>query len=287
MANIVVFPDQRSFEAGFEALGTCAIPRETLATPAFCRGLIASAVVTIGNINSVTGVLSERGIAVSGALPFYPFKKAVPEAPPPEARWAEVIGGIRMASVKPSGTDPLRLRVEVQPTKPLDSLIPVMARLIRGGAYHPAIPVLAFEEEHRLLCFSPGSMVIERANDLLDIWIMVRTSVDFICMAWDRRLSLKPETQPRQGIGAIEIFKHLPATNCGECGAATCMEFATGLLTGRSQVGWCQPLSEETGSTRRESLIWLLRAIGLESGQEGRIVPAPRPGQGSNSHTLE
>jgi ArsR family metal-binding transcriptional regulator len=268
MANIIVFPDQASFEAGHGVFGDSAIKCDVLETPLFCRDLMAPALVTIGNIKTVAGTLSQRGISVSGILPFYPFKKAVPEAAPPDPRWREIIGGIRVGSVKPSITDSLKLKVELLPGKALADLIPVMARLIRGGAHHPAGPVLAFEEEHRLLCFSPESIVILRTDDLLDIWITLRTTVDFICSAWDYRLSIEPERRPRHGIGAIEIFKHLPGTNCGKCGAMRCMEFATGLLTGRSQVDWCLPLAEDAGLERREALLWLLRAIGLDWGAQ-------------------
>ena len=266
MATILVFPDHGSFEAGHDALEACAIPCEILQTPDFCRGLIAPALIIVGNVRTAIEGILHRRIPVSGVLPYYPFKKGIPEAPPPDPRWSEIIGSLRVEAVKPSITDPMRLRAEILPAKPLGALIPIMARLVKGGAYSPKVPVLALEEGHRLICFSPASIAILRADDLLDIWILVRTTADFICTAWHRRLSVKPETHPRQGIGATEIYRHLPATDCGACGAMTCMEFATGLLTGRSRVEWCRPLNEETGSEKREALFWLLRAIGLELG---------------------
>jgi ArsR family metal-binding transcriptional regulator len=269
MANIIIFPDQASFEAGHEVFADSSIKCDVLETPSFCRDLMAPALVTIGNIKMVSASLSHSEISVSGILPFYPFKKAVPNAAPPDPRWREIIGGIRIHSVKPSITDSLKLQMELLPDKALGDLIPIMARLIRGGAYHPAVPVLAFEEEHRLLCFSPQSIVVLRTYDLLDIWIILRTIVDFLCSAWDYRSSIEPEKKPRHGIGAVEIFRHLPGTNCGKCGAKRCMEFATGLLTGRSQVDWCLPLAENTGLERREALLWLLKAIGLDWGTQG------------------
>jgi ArsR family metal-binding transcriptional regulator len=145
----------------------------------------------------------------------------------------------------------------------LDFLIPFMARFIRGGAFHPDGPVLAFEEEHKLISFWSDRIVICRADDLLDAWILVRTAIELVMQAWRRKDTILPEEKARLGIGAIEIFRRLPATNCGLCGHKGCMEFSMLLLTGRSRLEECKPAHEK--SDHRKSLEWLMRAIGLIS----------------------
>jgi ArsR family metal-binding transcriptional regulator len=141
-----------------------------------------------------------------------------------------------------------------------------MARLIRGGAYRPDPPVLAIEEEHRLVAISPKEIVISRAKDLMDMWIILRTTVELFITAWEHRSSLEPEREPRIGIGAIEVFKRLPATNCGMCNNYSCMEFAAGLIAGRCRIEQCTPLYNGGDSRYLESLNWLMRAIGLAPG---------------------
>jgi len=44
----------------------------------------------------------------------------------------------------------------------------------------------------------------------------------------------------------LTVFKYLPQTNCGECGEATCMAFASKLLDRKASVEECPPLVRET-----------------------------------------
>jgi len=263
MANLVTFPDQSAFERALGLLMKAGLMLEVLRTPTFCAGLMPPAIIATDTAPKLAAGLDAAGIPFSGVLPYSPIKKDIPEACPPDPLWRKILGDLRITLVRPSFSDPLRLRVEAVPEKDLGPLIPLMARMIRGGAYCPDVPVLAFEEDHRLLAFSAESFVISRADHLLDAQIMLRCAIDLICAAWQSRSFLKPDESPRQGIGATEIFKRLPATNCGQCGHSNCMEFARCVFTGRTAVERCLPLAEAGYEAHRESLLWLLHAIGL------------------------
>jgi ArsR family metal-binding transcriptional regulator len=270
MAHVLVFPNQHSFDLAFQVVGTVNFGLAALEPPEFCRGLAPPSIVVSGGAKGFWDELQARRIPVSGMVAYQVFGKEVPEAPPPDGRWREILGDLTITTVRPSLTDPLKLRIEIALSKNLGSIIPIMARLIRGGAYRSEGPILAFEEEHRLICMSPDRLVFSRIDDLLDMWIMLRCTVDLVVAAWERRLSLKPDSGSRQGVGAIEIFKRLPATNCQRCNNPNCMEFATGLLTGRCTVDQCAPLMEAQPQYL-ESLLWLMRAIGLNAyKQEGQ-----------------
>lgn len=274
MAYIIVFPDHDSFERGTEVLAAVQTPFAPIDIPGFCEGMVAPAVRVSGAVHEIAQELLSQGVTISGVLPYRPFLRDLPVGGPPDPMWRTVLGSLNLVSVRPSITDPLKLRLEVIPEKSLTSLIPFMARLIRGGAYRYEVPVLVFEEEHRLLAVSATGIVICRADDLLDGWIMLRCMVELILSAWDHRHRLHPETEPRNGIGAIEMFKRLPGTNCGKCPYGNCMEFAMMLFRGKCRMEQCARLLEEDGATRRESLHWLLRAIGLAP--QERPVPLTR-----------
>jgi ArsR family metal-binding transcriptional regulator len=267
MANVVIFPNQTAFELGARLAGIERCGVEAVAPPEFCRGLIPPCIAISGGSQAFQNALRDHRVPIAGMLELKRFTKDIPEGAPPDGRWKEIVGDLLLSRVRPSLTDSLRLRVELISAKDLAPIIPIMARLIRGGAYHPEGPILAFEEEHRLICLSSNRMVFSRVDDLLDMWIMVRCMIDLIIAAWDRRFSLRPETSPRLGIGAIEIYKRLPATNCARCDNPNCMEFAMGLLTGRCKVDQCLPL-EEGDPRYRASLLWLMGAIGLTACQD-------------------
>lgn len=263
MAVALVFPDQKTQDGAMLVLEEADIPFEILAVPRFCKGLASPCIVASGTARRIKEALRLEAIPISGIVPYFPFKKDIPEADPPDPLWRNVLGGLQVASIRRSLSDPLRLRVEILLRNNIAHLIPIMARMIRGGAFRPDMPVLAFEEDHRLLFLYGGSVVISRADDLLDFWIMLRSCVDLICSAEQLRGALKPETTPRQGIGATEIFKRLPATNCGLCGYAGCMEFAMCLLTARCKAERCLPMLEDEYAPHRESLACLMNAIGF------------------------
>ncbi|MEI8181433.1 MAG: (Fe-S)-binding protein [Desulfomonile sp.] len=268
MASVVVLPDQDSFDLALSVLRNSGSYLQTLPVPEFCHGLTLSAILTAGSLTSVLATLNHFGITISGAIPFRPFKRDIPQAGPPEGKWEHILGGLRLDMVRVSISDPMRLRIELSSSKPFGYLIPIIARMIRGGAYRPEVPVLIFEEKHRLVALSSQTIVISRADDFLDFWLLLRCSVDLICSAWERRLSIEPDRQPRQGIGATEIFKRLPGTDCGKCGGTSCMEFAVSLLTRKSSIDQCVPLAEPQMARYRESLGWLMWTIGLNCQSE-------------------
>ena len=209
--------------------------------------------------------LTSNGVEISGSIPYKPFDRETPQAPPPDTEWREIVGAIRMKEVRLSLTDPLRLRVEVTPEMSLGELIPIMARMIRGGAYQPDMQVLAFEEDYRLIAFSANALVISRALDLLDVWIMIRCAIDLICRAWENRNTVEPDRAPRHGIGAVEIFRRLPGSNCGRCRHGGCMEFATQVFAGRRRIEECLPLLDKENERYLESVRWLCGVIGFPS----------------------
>jgi ArsR family metal-binding transcriptional regulator len=263
MAEMIIFPDRDSFEGALRLSGAMGIHMDPVEIPTFCRGIASPCVVTTGGLKRVVHDLESRGIRITGAIPYRPFKREIPQASPPDSHWHDIVGGIRIHKVEPSFTDPQRLRIEATPGNDLRDLIPLMARLIRGGAYRPQARMLALEEEHRLVVFQSDSFVISRADDLLDAWIMLRCGVDLICSAWNKRNFMEPDRDPRHGIGAIEIFRRLPGDNCGQCRCGNCMEFAQEVFTGRRSVIECGPLLEQKNSPYLESMQWLGNVIGI------------------------
>jgi ArsR family metal-binding transcriptional regulator len=264
MAQVIIFPDQASFESSLKFVESVGTNAAVVQPPEFCVGLVAPTIVLTGGPKSLADELRRGGVTFSGVLPYYPYSREIPKGAPPASQWRQVLGSITMQSVQPSLTDPIRLRVDIVPQKSLAPTIPFMAKLIRGGSYRFDVPVLAFEEEHRLLAISGNRFVICRADDLLDAWVMLRSFVDLAISAWDLRSKIEPEKERRQGIGAIEIFKRLPSTDCGRCGKQNCMEFASGLFTGKFRIDQCPPLMEDGWRVRRESVRWLMRTIGLD-----------------------
>ncbi len=50
------------------------------------------------------------------------------------------------------------------------------------------------------------------------------------------------------GLTGLEIYKHLPKTNCKDCGLPTCLAFAMALASGKGSLDSCPHVTEETKS---------------------------------------
>lgn len=260
---MVVFPNQSAFDHGTAALSTAGAAIRTLAPPVFAEGILPPALMVSGPVSSCREALETSGATFSGIIPYHPLRREVSGAHRAHPVWKEAVGTLEIESVVPSESDPARFRVSARTYRSLDPIIPYMARVIRGGAYRPEVPLLAFEEDHRLVVFGDCEIVICRADDILDIWVMIRTAVDLINTVWTRRDALEPENRPRQGIGAMEIYKRLPAHDCKQCNTDGCMEYARSVLLGTRNLDQCPPLTERKHAARRKSLRRLLRIMGV------------------------
>jgi ArsR family metal-binding transcriptional regulator len=263
MAHVILFPDQLAQQQAWGVFLACGCVGELVDAPVFCCEFLPRFILLTAGFDRFVEAVKDQQIQLAGIVRYRPPCVECPEASAPDPQWRAIFGNIRAESVSPSITDPGKLRITISVEKNLGTLIPYAARLIRGGSYRPDVPILAFEEEHRLIVISPGEIVISRADDLMDFWIMLRTTVDFICEAHRYRFTVQQETAPRMGIGATEIFRRLPGTNCGRCGGQSCMEFAGGLMTGRRALADCEPLFEETDPRYLVSINWLLHVLGI------------------------
>ncbi len=262
MARILLFPDESDFNYAVPKLEAALEDIEVLAPPAFCEGLVSPCVLIPHWKKTDSDLLQLQEIQYVGNIDHKEFGREIPAVGPPDPRVFAALGWMRLKYAGASVSDPHRYRFEFTCAKDLRALIPVMARLISGGAFSPDTPALAIEEGHRLIVVNGRRITISRVDDLLDMWIMVRTTVDFITLANERYQELKPETKPRRGLGASEIYKRLPATDCGQCGKEGCMDFATELLMGRVSLDDCAPLNSEEMARNRESLEWIAGLLG-------------------------
>jgi ArsR family metal-binding transcriptional regulator len=74
------------------------------------------------------------------------------------------------------------------------------------------------------------------------------------------RSSITPVLRKRSTVTVLDILRALPGTNCGVCGAATCMAFAAGVFRREALIAACLPLGDTP--ERLEALLDQLRHNG-------------------------
>lgn len=68
------------------------------------------------------------------------------------------------------------------------------------------------------------------------------------------------------GLSGIEIFKHLPKTNCGDCGVPTCLAFAMKLAQGGAELSACPHVSDEAKAALSSAAAPPMRAVTVGTG---------------------
>ncbi|TFG38871.1 MAG: acetyl-CoA decarbonylase/synthase complex subunit gamma, partial [Candidatus Aminicenantes bacterium] len=64
----------------------------------------------------------------------------------------------------------------------------------------------------------------------------------------------------------IEIFKHLPKSNCGKCGVPTCLAFAMSLAVGKAELAACPSVTEEAKAKLEEASAPPIRPVSIATG---------------------
>jgi len=67
---------------------------------------------------------------------------------------------------------------------------------------------------------------------------------------------------------ALDIYKHLPKTNCGECGVPTCLAFAMKLANKQAQLGECPYVSQQAKDTLEASAQPPMRLVTIGTGEK-------------------
>ncbi|MGC8850516.1 MAG: (Fe-S)-binding protein, partial [Candidatus Bathyarchaeia archaeon] len=68
----------------------------------------------------------------------------------------------------------------------------------------------------------------------------------------------------KQKLNPIEVYKHLPKTNCKECGEQGCFPFAVKLANGEKTIQECPQIQQSKYAVNKEQLEKILRPIKLE-----------------------
>lgn len=91
--------------------------------------------------------------------------------------------------------------------------------------------------------FRPNEIAIAPVVDRQTAKEICDKVVEMLCDIWSRRDQISPDYEgkaPPPGI--VQLIKLLPGTNCRECGYATCMAFAAGLINKEVELAQCEYL---------------------------------------------
>lgn len=94
--------------------------------------------------------------------------------------------------------------------------------------------------------FKPFLLAISPIEDTETAENLFKEIVQIINGTWAAKDEITPNFEAGKMLPtALDIFRLLPGTNCGECGFPTCMAFAAQLRTNPANISLCPGLNKE------------------------------------------
>ena len=132
--------------------------------------------------------------------------------------------------------------------------LPFLNSVLGALEYIKEPPTATFRTQGRLIAVRANMITVnavqdrEQAEKIID-W--VRREIND---AWKNRENITPRFKGIDRPQAVEILKHLPRTNCGQCRQPTCLVFSLRLAEGAKSSDDCPPLDGESKAALDEYL---------------------------------
>lgn len=123
--------------------------------------------------------------------------------------------------------------------------LPYLNSVLGGFEYVKDSPSVTFRSQGKLITVHGRKIAINALKDEYEARKIVEWLKREINDAWDKRNEIEPSYQGMPKPKIIEILKLLPQTNCRECGASTCMVFATKVAEGVKGSIDCPQMNDE------------------------------------------
>ncbi len=166
--------------------------------------------------------------------------------------------GFTITHVKNCIADPSRNRVVAEFSDDISPVFPYLNAIISNLMYTPAANSVTVKRGERILTFYPRVAKMAKVAGAEDAAAQLEWFKELCNDTWRRREEITPLYERRKLLGPLDVYRLLPGLNCKDCGEATCMAFAFGLLMDRHQLSECPRLQEETHAEGGRRLTELL-----------------------------
>ncbi|MBS7644890.1 MAG: (Fe-S)-binding protein [Candidatus Bathyarchaeia archaeon] len=175
---------------------------------------------------------------------------------------------IKIVEKTPCLLEPRKLQITAQADKPLNEIIPILYLAIPHSQYAKAFGSVTFLLEGRLVTiYSSGKInlgCVLREGIAVSLLEKLRAILDKAYEYYEKHGSPGPELLgARQKLNPIEIYKHLPKTNCKECGEQGCFPFAVKLANGEKTLQDCPQIQLPRYGSNKVYLEKMLQPIKL------------------------
>jgi len=207
-----------------------------------------------------------RDITFSGWVDYHAASSDMPAGPPPDDE--DESGCFRRAMIvvlSPCVADLNKIRLIAHIDGDMAPVLPYLNSVMPQASYTPDTETLTIMDGHRMVALYPRRITIAKADEIVDAWLTLERIRQLVEGTWADREQIAPCFETRRKPPALEIFKRLPGTNCGQCGVATCLALATQAWMGAMSPRLCHPVfDKDVMSTHlKEPLLEICAGMGI------------------------
>ena len=165
------------------------------------------------------------------------------------------LDSIALTRTLPCLAEPGKIIVIGKPNRSLADVLPYLATLPGILAYNPDTPTLTFRRPAGFMTLYADRVYITQVGHADEGLELLAVLKDAINTTWEHRVELVAVTVGRRAPRPLDVWTLLPQINCKQCGEATCMAFAVGLLQHKRSVIECLPLYADEALTDRRATL--------------------------------
>lgn len=146
----------------------------------------------------------------------------------------------------------------------VSEVFPYPNAVLKGCVFRPDTGTLSFRHEGKFFTLYARRVAVTRIADDADAQQTLAWLRDFINQTYEGRERITPSYKTCDAPKALDVYKLLPGTNCGECGEATCLAFALKVVAQSTEIAACRPLFSGQHEAKRERAVEVLLGAGYE-----------------------
>lgn len=162
---------------------------------------------------------------------------------------------IVLTQTLPCLAEPGKIIAIGKPSHPLDDVLPYLATLPGILAWNPDAKALTFRRPRGFMTLYADKVTITQVQDAAEGLELLSALTEAVNAVWERRGELIAMTAKKRAPRHLDIWELLPRVNCKQCGEATCMAFAVGLLQNTRELSECLPLMADTALAERRATL--------------------------------
>ena len=260
--HVTTFPNDAEFAKATGQLGALSLPYEVISPgPAFSAVAVPALIVSRETRSALWLDGGER-FTCSGWVRYDPSALGVPQEQPPTFE-EDLFGRTAVMVLARCVADGTKFRIIAHLSGDLAEVFPYWNAEMRRASFNPNGPTLTFMDGRRMISVYRRRIAAAKVDDIVDAWRVLEEIRRRVNGIWRRREHITPSYETRERPPALEIYKRLPGTNCGQCGEKTCLAFAASLWMGDGRLAGCRPVFAGSYANRKDALVEICAGLGV------------------------